>query len=129
LIGFFTQESVFSQTMDSVYIIVDTMPNFNYKTYDNIGEKLTEYFRDNSELKILKFKEETNSYKGLILLNFIVEKDGSLTSIESKTIGFETDTREIEKLLIKTEKWKPGFVKGKAVRVYFTFPLNVILEE
>lgn len=114
--------------MDSIYTIVDTMPNFNYKAYDNLYEKITEYFGDNSQLRILKVREKTAAYKGLLLLGFIVEKDGSLTNIEPKAIGFDTDKKEIEKLLLKTGKWKPGFVNGKAVRVSLSLPLHVILE-
>jgi hypothetical protein len=134
IIGFFFQEQVYSQKTDSIYFVVDSIPDFKYnkdssKTYVELYHKVIKYYQENSKLKVLKSRDETSAYKGLLILSFIVEKDGTLTIIEITTKGFETDKTKIEMLLRETEKWTPARLRGKTVRMRIDFPLYVNLEE
>ncbi|MGV3541413.1 MAG: energy transducer TonB [Rufibacter sp.] len=123
------QGTVFAQENDLPKIKVDTTPDFSFR--DKKGstyEKLAEFFIEHSNLKVLKSKADRGEYSGLVLLNFIVEKNGSLSSIDIKAIGFEPNIEAIEITLIRTGLWEPGILNGEKVRTQVTFPLYVGLE-
>ncbi len=63
--------------------------------------------------------------KGDIILSFIVEKDGTLTSIKKiKDLGYSTG-KELERV-VKLDKWRPAELNGKRVRSTFnlTYTIN-----
>lgn len=65
--------------------------------------------------------------KGIIQVEFIVEKDGSLSNIKIKEdIGHSTGEAAV-KLLEKSEKWLPGIDRGKRVRTAFLLPIRLDL--
>jgi periplasmic protein TonB len=60
---------------------------------------------------------------GRVTLQFVVEKDGSLTDIKVlKDLGFGTGD-EAKRVLMKANKWKPGIQNGRPVRVQYTLPI------
>ena len=64
-----------------------------------------------------------NGIMGRVFVNFIVEKDGSLTDITvSKGIGFGCD-EEAVRVLKKSPKWSAGIQNKQKVRVMFTIPI------
>lgn len=66
-----------------------------------------------------------NEAKGLVQINFVVEKDGTLSSFEVKRdIGFGTGEEAI-RLLQKAKKWSPGIQNGIPVRVSYTLPIRL----
>ncbi len=65
-----------------------------------------------------------NNVQGKVFVAFIVEKDGSLTDIKVRQgIGSGCD-EEALRLLKNSPKWKPGLVKGTAVRTYTQLPIT-----
>ncbi|MBC7916097.1 MAG: TonB family protein [Pyrinomonadaceae bacterium] len=65
---------------------------------------------------------------GRIIVQFVVEKDGSLTDIKvPKDLGYGTGDAAI-KLLKRSKNWKPGIQNGRAVRVQYTLPLALQIE-
>ena len=61
--------------------------------------------------------------EGRVFLQFVVEKDGSITDIKVlKGIGSGCD-EEAVKVLKSAPKWKPGKQRGKAVRVRRSIPV------
>jgi len=69
-----------------------------------------------------------NNVKGLIQVKFVVEKDGSLSSIEVlRDMGYGTG-KEAVRLLQKAKKWNPGIQNGIPVRVTFSLPIRLSLE-
>lgn len=63
--------------------------------------------------------------KGKIVLQFIVERDGSLTDIKIvRDLKFGTG-EEAVKLLKASPKWNPGIQNGRAVRVAYTLPIGL----
>jgi len=128
LVAFFIHCSALSQTMDSIYIEVDKKPDFSYKEYGSLHEKINGYFKENSGIKILKVGEQTGAYTAIIVVKFVVEKDGTITNIEFMTIGLEKEKSELKSLLMKSGTWRPGLIKGEAVRTALIFPIHVILE-
>lgn len=76
-----------------------------------------------------KFKTPKDCPGGRITLTFVVEKDGSLTDIQTvKDVGFGTGTEAI-RVLKESSKWEPGKQNGKTVRVQYILPITVIPAE
>jgi periplasmic protein TonB len=60
---------------------------------------------------------------GRMIVTFVVEADGSLSTIKVvRGVGYGSEA-EIERLLLASPKWKPGMKKGNAVRVQYTLPV------
>jgi protein TonB len=62
--------------------------------------------------------------EGRVYVEFIVEKDGSLTDIQlAKGIGGGCDEEAI-RVLSNAPKWNPGRQRGNPVRVRMIMPIN-----
>ncbi len=67
--------------------------------------------------------------QGKVFVKFVVRKDGSVSDLHVlKGIGFGCD-EETVRVLGSMPKWTPGEQSGKPVSVYFTMPVNFVLEE
>lgn len=65
--------------------------------------------------------EETKDLKGNVVVNFIIEKDGTLSNFKIiKDLSFGTG-EELIRVLKKTGKWNPGIKDREPVRTSFTF--------
>ena len=65
--------------------------------------------------------------KGTIQVNFVVEKDGSLTDIKvARDLSYGTGQAAIN-VLKKAKKWKPGIQNGRPVRVAYSLPIRLDL--
>ena len=66
---------------------------------------------------------------GTIKVRFIVDKDGSLSFIESvSNLGYGLEQSAVE-LMKSSPKWKPAVQNGKKVRVDYTLPIRINLEK
>lgn len=64
---------------------------------------------------------------GKIHIQFVIEKDGSVTDVKVlKDLGYGT-TEEAVRVIKRSPRWEPGIQKGKKVRVLYTLPLNLQL--
>lgn len=64
---------------------------------------------------------------GRVLLQFVVERDGSLTDIKVlRDLKYGTG-EEAVRMLKRAPKWKPGIQNGRPVRVQFTLPIQLNL--
>ena len=100
---------------NKIHIVADEMPKYS----ESIA-KFREFVSEN-------FKNPTidRDFKGQIILQFIIEKDGSLTDIKViRDLGYGTGTEAI-RVLKKSKKWKAGIIDGKPVRVRYTLPIQV----
>ena len=67
--------------------------------------------------------------KGQVVVSFVVEKDGSLTDIKvAKDLSYGTG-QAAENMLKKAKKWKPGIQNGRPVRVAYTLPIALNLQQ
>lgn len=67
---------------------------------------------------------------GRVLVQFVVNEDGSIsnaTTVGRKVFGGGLEEEAI-RVVSAMPKWKPGRQNGKAVKVYFTLPINFRLE-
>ncbi|HTO35925.1 MAG TPA: energy transducer TonB [Flavobacterium sp.] len=85
--------------------------------------KLNEFFKENFKIPNLE-----RNIKGRVLLQFIVEKDGSLSDIKViRDLGHGTG-KEAVRLLKLAGKWSPGLQNGEPVRTSYTLPVPVDVE-
>lgn len=67
--------------------------------------------------------------RGKVVLQFIVERDGSLTSIKIiRDLKFGTG-EEAVRLLMASPKWTPGIQNGRTVRVAYTLPIGLAITQ
>jgi TonB family protein len=65
-----------------------------------------------------------NKLRGRVLINFVVEKDGTLSEFELVKGLEHTIDEEAMRALKRSPKWFPGVQNGQAVRVSFTLPIS-----
>ena len=64
---------------------------------------------------------------GKVIMQFVVERDGSLTDIKVlRDLGLGTGEEAI-RLLKSMPKWEPGVQNGRPVRVAYTLPFALNL--
>ena len=71
----------------------------------------------------IKYPQAANGAEGRILVQFIIDTDGSVTdAMVIKSVNPHLDAEAL-RVINAMPKWKSGTQKGKAVRVKFTIPL------
>lgn len=122
---FLSFESI-AQNVENVSIKEDSIVEFpDIKPSFPGGEfKLQKFFAEN--LKFLVDCMDSNFY-GLIDMKFIVEKDGSISTIQinEKKLGCAQLVKEATRVLMLMSKWIPGEVEGVKKSVHVRIPLNV----
>ncbi|MEO9483084.1 MAG: energy transducer TonB [Ekhidna sp.] len=104
-----------SPDIDKVYTEVDESckyPGGIVKLYEDIVEEIN-------------YPEEAakKNIKGRVFIQFIVEKDGSLSNIQvAKSLGFGCD-EEALRIFKEMPKWSPGRIDGQPVRQKFISPI------
>ena len=61
---------------------------------------------------------------GRVVLSFVVEKDGSVSSIEKLQSPDASLWEEARRVIASSPKWKPGEQRGQIVRVKYTLPVD-----
>jgi len=81
--------------------------------------------------KTIKYPAEArkNKIQGRVFVQFIVEKDGTLTGIKALRGPGHGLNEEAVRAVRLSAKWKPGMQGGKIVRVQFTIPVNFTLAD
>jgi len=101
---------------DKPFLVAEKMPQFPG------GEvEMMKFIRDN-----LKYpgRAQEAGVTGRVVVNFVVGRDGKITHIKIvRGIGSGCDEEAI-RVLEKMPPWTPGEMGGKAVPVYFTFPIQ-----
>jgi len=93
---------------DTIYTSTKTMPSFT-----GGSEALKKFKEDN-----VKFPPEVKSLgiEGMVMVRFIVEKDGSVTNIKVMNGVSPTLDAEAIRVTKMMPKWQPGMEKGKPVK-------------
>lgn len=87
--------------------------------YPNGKRAIDAYFKKNID------HTKKNGFSGLVLLTFVVEKDGSLSNVELARGISEPIDAEIIRVLKASGKWNPGIRKGEIVRTLYTLRVKV----
>jgi len=104
---------------EEAFIVVEEMPEF--PGGDDARVKFL--------LENIKYpqKERINKTEGLVIVSFIVEKDGSITNVKVlKSISPPLDAEAI-RVIKSMPDWTPGKQKGKPVRVQINMPIRFSL--
>ncbi len=102
-------------------IFAEDMP-----VYPGGEDALFAYIRSN--IKYPRESIEINS-QGIVYTTFVVERDGRLTDISIlRGVDVFLD-KEALRVVSQMSKWKPGYQRGKAVRVQFTLPIKFELRQ
>jgi protein TonB len=75
---------------------------------------------------ILKYPEvaRNNGIQGQVFLEFVVEKDGSISNVKVLVGVYPELDQEAIRAVKLLPKWKPGKQMGKPVRTYFSIPIR-----
>lgn len=101
---------------DYVYMTVEEMPEFP----GGVNELVSFVARN------LKYPSEAQrkGIQGKVFVGFVVEKDGSVGNVRVVDgVDFDLDAEAVRVVRL-LPKWHPGKVKGEAVRVSYTIPIN-----
>ncbi len=121
---------------EEIFKVVEAMPRFpgcENKSTDAektacSKEKLLEYIYSN--LKYPAIARE-NGIEGQIVLQFVVEKDGTITDVNIvRDIGGgcgDSASNVVKGMNNMGQKWIPGKQRGRPVRVLFTLPVKFII--
>lgn len=100
--------------ISDIHTTVEKKPTFQgglEKFYEFIGQNFT--------------VPEVKNLEGKVIVEFIVEKDGSLSEIKTiQDIGHGTGDEAV-RVLKNSPKWNPGEQDGKPVRVLYTLPISI----
>lgn len=101
---------------DEIFMVVEEQPEFPGGT-----AALMEYLRKNIKYPAIC---RENNIQGRVLIQFIVNRDGTVVDPEVvRSVDPHLD-REAMRVISNMPKWKPGLQRGKPVRVKFTVPVN-----
>ena len=102
---------------EPVYLVVDQMPQFpggHQALFDFISTNV-----------IYPTVARENGIEGKTIVQFIVEKDGSITHIQVvRTAGDPSLDKEAIRVVRAMPKWIPGKHRGELLRVKYTVPFN-----
>ena len=87
------------------------------------------YFRSwvAQEFKIPAIAAE-NGIQGKVVVQFVIEKDGRLSSIEFLQSPDRVYEDEVRRVLMKSPKWTPGRQRDAVVRVRYILPIDCRLQ-
>jgi protein TonB len=72
-------------------------------------------------------KERANGVHGWVIVQLIVERNGSLTNLKVLRTPSEALSKEAIRLISTGPKWNPGMQKGEKVRVQYVIPVKFVL--
>lgn len=100
---------------DEVYVVVESQPEF-----PGGNAALMKWLSDNIKYPVVA---QENGIQGRIIVNFIVEKDGSLSDVQVARGVDPALDKEAVRVVEAMPKWKPGVQRGERVRVSYTLPV------
>ncbi len=118
---------------DSVYLIVQVPPMF--PGCEQISDR--EARKKCSDETLLNFIQSRLTYpamarevaiQGMVIVRFVIEKDGSVTGIELLRDPGGGLGAEAVRVVKSMPKWHPGIQGGRTVRVQFTLPVRFRLQ-
>jgi len=105
---------------DEVFYIVEEMPAF-----PGGDAALLSYLARQVKYPVVA---QENGIQGKVLVNFVVNTDGSITNAKIARPVDPSLDKEALRVVNGLPKWKPGKQGGKPVRVSYTVPINFVLQ-
>ncbi|HLP19982.1 MAG TPA: energy transducer TonB [Chitinophagales bacterium] len=108
-----------AQSTDTIYSYVDTMPE-----YPGGEGAFLKYIHKNMCYPEIS---RTQDIYGTVILKFVVNADGSTSDFTIQKSAYPVFDNELIRVVKRAGKFKPGLKNGKAVRVYYNFPMSILL--
>jgi len=117
--SFVVENKVINEPVEEAFLVVEEMP-----TFPGGDEARAQYFKENIKYPEI---ERDNGVQGLVVVSFIVEKDGSITNVTVlKGVTPNLDAEAI-RVVKSMPKWTSGKQSGRAVRVTINVPIRFTL--
>ena len=115
------EEEIIEEEEEAVpYQLVEQKPLFN-------GKDLKEFAKwVNANIDADRWfggQRDGCGYQGRVMVNFTIEKDGSLTGAKVLRGIDEAPDAETLRVISSSPKWTPGYINGRPVMVSITFPV------
>ena len=110
-----TRESKLAKPDDKVYDVVEQMP-----TFPSGPAALLQYLNNNIRYPKVA---EANGIQGRVTVQFVVEKDGSISGVKTMKSAEPSLDHEAERIVRSMPKWNPGKSNGSPVRVKYFVPV------
>ena len=106
---------------EPIHLFVEKMPSFN-------GGDLNDF--RNWVMQRLNYPQIAidNGVQGKVTLEFVIEKDGSISGIRVLQSPDNSLADEATRVLSQSPKWEPGLQQLNTVRVKFTIPIDFRLQ-
>ena len=111
------KEEVKQVVENKVFDIAEQMPSFKGNVNQWLSQNLT-YPAVAAE----------NGIQGRVVVNFVVEKDGSISNVQVVRSVDPALDREAVNVVKRMPKWNPGMNNGQPARVKFTLPVTFKLQ-
>lgn len=111
------KEEVKQVVENKVFDIAEQMPSFKGNVNQWLSQNLT-YPAVAAE----------NGIQGRVIVNFVVEKDGSISNVQVVRSVDPALDREAVNVVKRMPKWNPGMNNGQPARVKFTLPVTFKLQ-
>ncbi len=110
-----------SNDVNELFTVVEEMPEYPGGT-----QAMMLFIAEN-----LRYPAECadKGIQGRVVLSFVIEKDGSISSIEEMRSPDERLTAEAIRVVSLMPKWKPGKQRGQEVRVKYVLPISFRLND
>lgn len=114
------QEEKETVVEEEIFFVVEEMPQFPG------GEAaLQKFLKDNIKYPEI---EKDNGIQGLVVVSFVVEKDGSVNKVEILKGVTPNINEEAIRVVNAMPRWSPGKQRGKPVRVTINVPIRFTLQ-
>ena len=115
ILAFNNSYSFFMPQDTMIYDMPEQMPEF-----PGGADAMEQFVNDNIKYPPLA-KEK--GIQGKVYVQFVVEKDGSITQVKVRRGAHELLDKEAVRVIKMMPNWKPGSMRGKVVRVRYTIPI------
>jgi len=105
---------------DVIFQVVERMPEF-----PGGQQALMRFLNDNIRYPVIA---QENNIQGRVVLQFVVNADGSIVDIQVVRGVDPSLDREAVRVVNAMPRWSPGQQRGQNVRVMFTLPVNFRLQ-
>ncbi len=109
------------QATDDTYFVVESQPEFK--------GGMTDFYRYVIENIGYPFRARRNGIEGQVVVQFVVEKDGSVSNVSAMNEIAGGCEEEAERVVRNSPDFKPGMQGGRPVRVKMVLPIHFILDK
>lgn len=114
----FAADSFGQQADSTIYISVDSCPSFRYKNCRVADDCIKQFISEH-----LVWPDVESDMYVKVLVQVVVEKDGTLSNIRVVRGVEEWFNRKAVEIVQSMPKWTPGKKGNKIVRTQLTFPV------